>query len=365
MKLAITGLPNAGKTTIFNALTSKCIETTNYYTTTGSPNFGIVKVPDHRIDRLAEIFKPKKTTYAAVEYVDFIGLTIRDASHNAMAIEHVKDADAIIHIVRAFEDLSIPHLLDAVDPLRDIRTVEAEIIFHDLELVEKRLQRMDDAAKKGKKADMSERKLLLKCKKELEIDIPLRNIHFSEDEQKAMRHLQFISIKPEIVVINIGEKDLNSPKAQKYHEDVEEYYKNRGFPDKVRVITLCGSIEMEISRLEPKDAKAFLDDMGIDESAMHKLIQVSYNLLGFISFITIGDDELRAWTIKKGTSALHAAGKVHSDIERGFIRAEVISYDDFITYGNMAAVRDKGLIRLEGKEYEVRDGDIIKFRFNI
>lgn len=365
MKLSITGLPNSGKTTVFNALTGKGIETTHYYTTSGSPNLGIVKVPDKRIERLAEIFRHKKITYSTIEFVDYIGLTVKDTLHNAMAIEHIRDADAIVHIVREFEDLNVPHPLEVVDPLRDIRTLEAEIIFHDLELVEKRLQRMEDAAKKGKKADASEKEILLKCKKELENDVPLRNIHLSEDEQKAMRHLQFISFKPEIVVLNVGEKDLNSLKAKKIHEDVQEYYKNRGFPDTVRVITLCGSIEMEISRLEPIDARAFLDDMGIDESAMHKLIQLSYNLLGLISFITIGDDELKSWTIKKGTTALKAAGKVHSDIERGFIRAEVINYDDFITFGNMSAAKDKGLIRLEGKEYEVRDGDIIKFRFNI
>lgn len=365
MKLAITGLSNSGKTTIFNALTGKKIETTSYLTTGGSPHLGIVKVPDPRIERLAEIYKPKNPNFASIEYVDYIGLNVKDVSHNAKVIEHIKDADAIVQIVRAFEDLAVQHPLNDIEPLRDIRTVEAEIVFHDLELADKRLERMDEAVKKGKKSDAAEKKLLLRCKENLEVDIPLRNIDFSEDEQKAMRHLQFITIKPEIVVLNITEKDLNSEKVQKLQENAQKYYTGRGFPDKIRVITLCGSIEMEISQLEPQDAKAFLDDIGIHEPAMNKLINVSYDLLGLISFITIGDDEIKAWTITKGTNALNAAGKVHSDIERGFIKAEVISYDNFISCGNMAAARDKGLIRLEGKKYEVRDGDIINFRFNI
>lgn len=365
MKLAITGLPNSGKTTIFNSLTGKNIETTSYLTVTDSPHLGIVKVPDSRIERLTEIYKPGKTTFASVEYVDYIGINVKDASHNSKVIEHIKDADAIVHIVRAFEDLSIQHPLNDIDPLRDITTVEAEIIFHDFELADKRLERMDEAAKKGKKSDEAEKNLLIKCRKSLEDDIPLRNIDFSEDEQKVMRHLQFITTKPEIIVLNIGEKDINSEKAKKLQEDVENYYSGRGLPDKVRVITLCGIIEMEIAQLAAQDAKAFLDDIGIREPAMNKLIQVSYDLLGLISFITIGDDEVKAWTITKGTNALNAAGKVHSDIERGFIRAEVISYDDFISCGNMLAARDKGLIRLEGKSYEVSDGDIINFRFNI
>ncbi len=365
MKLAITGLSNSGKTTIFNALTGKNIETTSYLTTASSPNLGIVRVNDPRIQRLAEIFKPRKISFASVEYVDYLGINLKDASHNVKVIEHIKDADAIVHIVRAFEDLSIQHPLNDIDPLRDIRTVETEIIFHDFELADKRLERMDEAAKKGKKSDEAEKKLLIKCKKSLEDDIPLRNIDFSEDEQKAMRHLQFITTKPEIIVLNIGEKDINSQKAKKLHADVENYYANRGLSDKVKVITLCGIIEMEIAQLAAHDATAFLDDIGIHEPAMNKLIHASYELLGLISFITIGDNEVKAWTITKGTTALHAAGKVHSDIERGFIRAEVISYDDFISCDNMPAARDKGLIRLEGKLYEVRDGDIINFRFNI
>ena len=365
MKLAITGLSNSGKTTIFNALTGKNIETTLYATAAGAPNLGVVRVPDTRIERLAEIYNPRKTTYASVEYVDYIGINLKDASHNAKVFEHIKDTDAIVHIVRAFDDERIPHPLNDIDPLRDIRVVEGEILFQDFELIEKRLERMAESAKKGKKSNEDERRLLLKCRESLEKDIPLRNLDFSEDDEKAMKHLQFISTKPQIVVLNIGEKEMNSGRPGKLREIVERYYAGKGLPDKVRVLTLCGNIEMEIAQLTPADAKAFLEDIGIQESAMNKLINVSYDLLGLISFMTIGDDEVKAWTITNGTNAVKAAGKVHSDIERGFIRAEVIGYDDLISCGNMSAARDKGLLRLEGKTYKVKDGDIINFRFNI
>lgn len=365
MKLAITGLSNSGKTTIFNALTGKNIETPHYPTTGGEPHLGIVKVPDPRIDRLSEFFKRRKTLYATVEYIDYIGINTKDTSENIKIFALMKDSDAIVQVVRAFDDDLIPHPFHEVNPLKDIRNVEAEILLSDLELVEKRLERMNEAAKKGKKPDENEKKLIIKCKEHLENVIHLRNVFFSEDELRTMKSLQFISTKPEIVVLNIGEKDINSTKAAELQKDAEKYFMDSGISDKVAVVTVCGKIEMELAQLEPGDAQAFLDDIGIQETALNKLIHVSYRLLGLISFITIGDDELKAWTITKGTTALKAAGKVHSDIERGFIRAEVISYDDFISCGNMSAARDKGLLRLEGRTYEVRDGDIINFRFNV
>lgn len=365
MKLALIGLSNSGKTTIFNALTGKNIVTSHYPSMSGEPHMGIVKVPDSRIERLSEFFKGKKQVYPTVEYIDYLGINTKDASQNTKTFDLIRDSDAIVHVVRAFEDEYVRHPLESVNPVRDISSVEAEILFQDLELVEKRLERMNEAAKKGKKPDEAERRLMLKCREALEKDMPLRKVSFSEDEIKVMRTFQFISTKPEIVVLNIGEKDINSSKEAEMMNAALKYFTDREFPEKVGVVSICGKIEMEIAQLPQTDARAFLDDMGINEPALNKLIHLSYELLGLISFITIGVDEIKAWTITKGTTALKAAGKVHTDIERGFIRAEVIAYDDFITCGNMAIARDKGLLRLEGKTYVVKDGDIINFRFNV
>jgi len=361
MKIAVTGLANSGKTTIFNALTGLNLETTIYPTLTAEPQHGVVKVPDSRIDKLAEIYKPKKITYATVEYVDYIGITKGDVEQNKKVSDLIKDVDAIVHVVRGFEDESIVHPLGSVNPLRDAETVELEMIFGDLELVDKRLERMEQGLKRGKKPDEAEKKILLKCKEVLEKETALRDLDFSEEEQKTIRNLQFMSIKPELVVLNVGEQDVNSEKTQKIIFDLQAFFKGR----QVKALSLCGKIEMEIAQLSPDEAKAFLDDLGIEEPALNKLIHVSYDLLGLISFLTSGEDEVRAWTIKKGLDAQKAAGKIHSDIERGFIRAEIVSFDDFISNGSMSAARDKGLLRLEGKTYEVKDGDIINFRFNV
>jgi ribosome-binding ATPase len=365
VKLAIIGLSNSGKTTVFNALTGQNIETTLYATVAGEPHFGVVKVPDRRIETLADIYKPKKVTHATVEYVDYIGLTKGDIVQNGKVFDLIKDADAVVHVVRAFADEIVSHPLNSVDPLRDIETVELEFIFGDIEFVEKRLQRMEEGAKKGKKPNESEKKLMLKCKDALEKEIPLRNVEFDEEEHKAMKPLQFASTKPGIIVLNVGEDDLSSGKAKELLASAEEFIKSRGLSGTTRVVTLCGKIEMEIAQLAQDEAKAFLDDLGIEEPALYKLIRESYNLLGLISFLTAGEDEVRAWTITKGLSAQKAAGKIHSDIERGFIRAELVSYGDFMADGSMSAARDKGHLRLEGKTYEVKDGDIINFRFNV
>lgn len=362
MKIAIIGLANSGKTTIFNALTGLNLETTVYPTqASAEPHHGVVKVPDPRIDRLAEIYKPKKTTYATVEYIDYIGLTKGDMDQNRKVSDLIKDADAVLHVVRAFEEESVVHPLGGVDPKRDVETIELEMIYGDLELVDKRLERMEQGARRGKKPDESEKKLLLKCKEILEKETPLRDVAFSDEELKAMSHLQFMSMKPEVVVLNVGEADMNSEGTRVAVAQAEALFKG----GQVRVLSVCGKIEMEIAQLPAEEAKAFLDDLGIAEPALNKLIRVSYDLLGLISFLTSGEDEVRAWTIRKGMNAQKAAGRIHSDIERGFIRAEVISFDDFISCGTMAAAREKGLLRLEGKTYEVSDGDIINFRFNV
>ena len=365
MKLAIIGLSNAGKTTVFNALTGQSLDTTIYPTISGEPNFGVVKVPDKRIESLAEIYKPKKVTYASVEYIDYIGLTKGDLAQNRKVFDLIKDVDAIVHVVRAFEDDAVSHPMNDINPLRDIETLELELVFGDLEFVDKRLERMDEGSKKGKKPNEAEKKLLLKCKDELEKEVPLRNVHFNDEEQKLMRPFQFISTKPEVIVINTAEGDLNNGKSNTLQSSVEHYVLEKGLAETTKVITLCGKIEMEIAQLSADEAKAFLEDLGIEEPALKKLIKVSYDLLGLISFLTAGEDEVRAWTITKGTGAQKAAGKIHSDIERGFIRAELVSYEDFIADGGMSAARDRGHLRLEGKTYEVKDGDIINFRFNV
>ncbi len=362
MKIAITGLANSGKTTIFNALTGLNLETTAYPTVTAEPHHGVVKVPDSRIDRLSEIYKPKKTTYATVEYVDYIGLTKGDVEQNRKVFDLVKDADALVHVVRGFRDEAVPHPMGTVDPLRDAQTTEMEMIFGDLELVVKRLERMEQGQKRGKKPDESEHRLLLKCRELLESEKPLRDADFSGDDRRAMRHLQFMSIKPEVVVLNVAEQDVNSETTKKTVSDLQAFFKGR----QVTVLGMCGKIEMEIAQLSPEDAKAFLDDLGIQEPALNKLIRISYDLLGLISFLTYGEDEVRAWTIEKGMNAQQAAGRIHSDIERGFIRAEIVSYDDFIASGgSIHAARDKGHFKLEGKTYAVKDGDMINFRFNV
>ncbi len=361
MKIAIIGLANAGKTTIFNALTGQNLETTVYPTMSAEPHMGVVKVPDVRIDKLAEIYRPKKITYATVEYVDYIGLTKGDMDQNRKVFDLIKDADAIVHVVRGFADEKVVHPLESLDARRDAETLELEMVFGDLELVDKRLQRMDEGMKRGKKPDETEKRVLLKCKDALEQEKPLRDIAFSEEEEKSMRHLQFMSIKPEVTALNISEGDLNTEGASQQIAELQSFYQGK----QVKVISLCGKIEMEIAQLSLNEARAFLDDLGIEEPALNKLIHVSYDLLGLISFLTCGEDEVRAWTISKGLSAQHAAGKIHSDIERGFIRAEVVSYNDFIAQGGMSGAREKGQLRLEGKTYEVRDGDIINFRFNV
>ena len=361
MKTAIIGLANSGKTTIFNALTGLNLEVTNYPTAAQDAFTGIVKVPDMRLVRLTEIFHPKKTTQATVEYIDYIGLTKGDMEQNRKVFDLIKDADAIVHVVRAFQDEGIMHPMGSVNPRRDAETVELEMIFGDLELVEKRLQRMEEGAKKGKKPDELEQKLLIKCREALEHETALRDVDFTEEEIKTMRSLQFMSIKPQLVVLNVGEDEMNASATETLAAEIQSFFSGR----QVRVLHLCGKIEMEIAQLPADEAVVFLEDLQIPEPALNKLINQSYDLLGLISFLTAGEDEVRAWTLRKGTEAQKAAGKIHSDIERGFIRAEVVAYDDFIAHGSLAAARDKGLVRLEGKTYVVKDGDIINFRFNV
>jgi len=359
MKIAIIGLSNSGKTTVFNALTGLNIDTTIYPTISGEPNIGVVKVPDSEIDILSGIYRPKKTTYAAIEYVDYIGLTKGDIKQNKKVFDLIKDVDAIVHVARAFCDESVIHPLESVNPVRDVETVELELIFSDLALVEIRLERMEEGRNRGKKPDEAERKLLLKCRDFLMKEKALRDVEFTREEMKAMSPLQFLSTIPKVNVLNTGERDGDI----EYAKTLESSLLNR-YPT-ANILTLCGKIEMEISQLLDGEREPFLKELGIEQPASNRLIQKCYHLLGLISFVTVGEDEVRAWTVRSKTNAVTAAGKIHSDIERGFIRAEVISYEDFITSGGMHAAREKGLLRLEGKTYEVQDGDIINFRFNV
>ncbi|MBF0517014.1 MAG: redox-regulated ATPase YchF [Nitrospirae bacterium] len=359
MKIAITGLSNSGKTTVFNALTGMNAQTSIYASSMEEPHIGSVRVNDKRVEKLSGIFKPKKTTYSSILYTDFQGLTKGDSAHNRKVFEFIRDADALVEVVRAFTDEVIVHPDGTIDAARDAANLESELILYDLELVEKRLGRMNDAAKRGKRPDEAEKRILDKCQETLYKEIPLRKTTFTPDEQKAIVHLQFISIKPKIIVINVAEADIG--KAQPL---IDEIAARLDF-DKNALISLSGKIEMEIAQLPPEEAESFLKDMAIEEPALDKVINKGYELLGLISFLTVGEDEVRAWTINRGISALEAAGKIHSDIERGFIRAEVVAYSDFISSGTMAEVKKLGLARLEGKNYVVADGDIINFRFNV
>ncbi|MBI4825157.1 MAG: redox-regulated ATPase YchF [Nitrospirae bacterium] len=369
MKLIITGFSNSGKTTVFNALTGQNLETTAYSTSISAdiePQHGIVKVPDARIDKLVEIYEPKKTTYATVEYLDYLGITSGDTAQNAKVFKLLKDADAIVHVVRAFEDTSVIHPMKSIDPLRDVSSFEAELILGDLEFIEKRLEKIEAQEKKGKKPETGDKGLLLKCKAALEDEISLRDIEFNDEEKRQMLPYQLLTTMHEIIVLNINESDINSDKAKELQNKVETFFKEKGKGIAPQILTLCGKIEMEIAQLPHDEAKEFLDELGIEEPAMKKLCHVSYDALGLISFLTSGTDEVRAWTIRKGLRAQQAAGKIHSDIERGFIRAETVSYEDFIASGgDMAKAKEKGLFRQEGKAYEVKDGDIINFKFNV
>jgi GTP-binding protein YchF len=359
MKIAIIGLSNSGKTTVFNALTGLSIETTIYPTISGEPNVGVVKVPDPEVDRLSEIYSPKKTTYATIEYIDYIGLTKGDLKQNRKVFDLIKDVDAIVHVVRTFYDESVVHPMANINPVRDIETVELELVFGDLELVEKRLERMEEGKKRGKRPGETEQKLLQKCRDFLMKETALRNVEFTREEIKAMRPLQFLSTIPKVIVLNTGERDADT----EYAKTLESSVLNR-YPS-ANVLTLCGKIEMEISQLHEDEKESFFSELGIDDPVSNRLIRTCYQILGLISFLTVGGDEVCAWTVSSNTNTVTAAGKIHSDIERGFIRAEVISYEDFISSGSMQTAREKGLLRLEGKTYEVKDGDIINFRFNV
>ena len=363
MKLGIVGLPNVGKNTMFNSITKAGAECANYPFCTIEPNVGVVPVPDERLDALTKMYNPQKTTHAVVEFVDIAGLVKGASKGEGLGnkfLSHIRETDAIVEVVRCFEDSNVVHVDGSVDPVRDIETINLELIFADIETVNKRL----DKARKNLKADkkyQEEIDLLEKIKTSLENGISARAIDYTKEEQELVKDMFLLTTKPILYIANVSEEQIEDPENDENVKKVKEY----ALKENAEVIPLCVKIEEELSGLDDNDKKEMLEALGLEESGLDKVIKKSYDLLGLMSFLTAGEPEVRAWTIKKGTKAPQAAGKIHSDIERGFIKAEVVSFEDLMKEGSMVAAREKGLVRQEGKEYIMQDGDIVLFKFNV
>ncbi|WP_129629888.1 redox-regulated ATPase YchF [Candidatus Oscillochloris fontis] len=359
MKLAIIGLANSGKTTVFNALTRSTIETAAFSSGQMEPNLAMVKVPDQRLEVLAQMFKPRKVTYADVQYVDVAGISGGDGQGGGLPpalLNYLGTADALVHVVRAFADEAVAHPNGSVNPVRDVATVDLELSFSDLAIIEKRLVRLNaeitKMATKDKELRLAERDLLVRLQAALEAETPIRNVEMSEEEERMIRGFQFLTAKPMLIALNVGEDAINNPPS------IEYPFRHSA------VVALCGKIEAELAQLDDADTESFMADLGISAPARDVVIQRSYELLGLISFLTAGEDEVRAWPIRRNTPAVEAAGTIHSDIQRGFIRAETVAYTDLISAGGMTEAKKVGTVRLEGKTYIVQDGDICHFRFN-